>query len=76
MRKNTGNAVLHNAVSGKARTLSNMPTKTPPVSSIPAADAKKPLTKMKIKILDFIAGTELIMRKLGTFNYYTYRNEF
>ena len=31
---------------------------------------------MKIKILDFIAGTELIMRKLGTFNYYTYRNEF
>ena len=29
---------------------------------------------MKIRILDFTAGTELIMRKLGTFNYYTYRN--
>lgn len=30
---------------------------------------------MKIRILDFTAGTELIMRKLGTFNYYTYRND-
>lgn len=46
-RIKTGRAVVHNISDGKAFAASKIPVSTSPVNRMPAAEARKPLTKIK-----------------------------